>query len=138
MTVQDQPGTQIIQLSVDDTSPHRAAALANAVAAAFIAIHQESADAKLSSAEQQLEQQLKQIASQVTSLTASIDALRAKDPNSPELATFQQQLQTASTRRDYLQTVNSQLITQNLAARDTIIVFQPAVPHFGRTTPTRS
>jgi len=128
VTVQDQPGTQIIQLSVDDTSPHRAAALANAVAAAFIAIHQESADAKLSSAEQQLEQQFKQIASQITSLSASIDALRAQDPKSPELAALQQQLQTASTRRDYLQTVNSQLITQNLAARDTILVFQPAVP----------
>ena len=88
VTVQDQPGTQIIQLSVDDTSPHRAAALANAVAAAFIAIHQESADAKLSSAEQQLEQQLKQIASQVTSLTASIDALRAKIPTVRSLRRF--------------------------------------------------
>jgi capsular exopolysaccharide synthesis family protein len=128
VTVQDQPGTQIIQLSVDDSSPNRAATLANAVAAAFIAIHQESADAKLSSAEQQLEEQLKQIASQITSLTASIDALQKQDPKSPELAALQQQLQTASARRDYLQTVNSQLITQNLAARDTIVVFQPAVP----------
>jgi non-specific protein-tyrosine kinase len=128
VTVQDQPGTQIIQLSVDDTSPTRAAALANAVAAAFIAIHQESADAKLSSAEQQIEQQLNQIASQITSLSASIDALQAQDPKSPQLAALQQQLQTATARRDYLQTINSQLITQNLATRDTILVFQPAVP----------
>src|SRR5258706_13375744 len=45
--VQDQAGTQIIQLSVDDPSPHRAAQLANAIAAAFIAIRQESEDAKL-------------------------------------------------------------------------------------------
>jgi capsular exopolysaccharide synthesis family protein len=128
VTVQDQPGTQIIQLSVDDTSPNRAAALANAVAAAFIAIHQESADAKLSSAEQQLEQQLQQIGSQITSLSASIDALQAQDPKSPQLAGLQQQLQTATARRDYLQTISSQLITQNLATRDTIVVFQPAVP----------
>src|SRR5262249_60770589 len=125
VTVQDQPGTQIIQLSVDDTSATRAAALANAVAAAFISIHQESADAKLSSAEQQLEQQLKQVASQITSLSAGIDALQAQDPKSPQLAALQQQLQTATARRDYLQTINSQLITQNLATRDTILVFHP-------------
>jgi capsular exopolysaccharide synthesis family protein len=128
VTVQNQAGTQIIQVSVDDTSRHRAAQLANAIAAAFIAIQQESEDARLSSAQQQLDRQLTQIASQIRSLTARVNALQAQDPTNPQLAGLQQQLDAARARRDDLQTVSGQLITQNLGARGNVLVFQPAVP----------
>jgi succinoglycan biosynthesis transport protein ExoP len=128
VTVQDQAGTQIIQLSVDDTNAHRAAQLANAIAVSFVAIQQESEDAKLSQAQQQLNQQITQVSTQVNSLTNKLDALQAEDPTNPQLSILQQQLDAAVARRDYLQTVSGQLITQELAARNNVLVFQPAIP----------
>jgi capsular exopolysaccharide synthesis family protein len=128
MTVQDQAGTQIIQVSVDDTSPKRAAQLANAIAASFIAIQQEAADAKLRSAQQGLNPQITQVSKQINSLTGQINALQARDPTNPQITVLQQQLGGAVARRDYLQTVSGQLIAQDLAARDNVLVFQVAIP----------
>ena len=138
VTVQDQPGTQIIQLSVDDTSPHRAAALANAVAAAFIAIHQESADAKLSSAEQQLEQQLKQIASQITSLPLAL----TRSARRIQIVRSLRRYNSSYRQRPHAVTIYRPSIASSslrtLPRATLSSCFSPPFPHFGRTTPTRS
>jgi len=123
-----QTNTQVIQIQVDDTNPARAAALANAVAASFIAVQQQSSQAEFNEAAQQLNQELAQVTAQINALTDQIDTLRANAPSSSQLQTLQQQLDAALAHRTTLQTVNTQLVAQNLAASNDIRVFQPAVP----------
>jgi succinoglycan biosynthesis transport protein ExoP len=128
MQVSAQTDTQVIQLEVDDTNPARAAALANAIATAFIAVQQQSAQAEFTDAAQQLNQELTQVTAQINGLASQIDTLQASDPSSPQVQVLQQQLDNALTHRTTLQTVNAQLIVQNLAANNNIRIFQPAVP----------
>ncbi|MGH2516151.1 MAG: polysaccharide biosynthesis tyrosine autokinase, partial [Ktedonobacterales bacterium] len=123
-----QSGTQVIQVQVDDTSPARAAALANAVATAFIQVQQQTAASELANSQQQINQQIAAATTQIDTLTAQINALRASDPASPNLATLQQQLDTALAQRNSLETVLSQLSAQNLSTSNNIRVFQPASP----------
>ena len=128
VSVKNQAGTPIIELDVDDTSAVRAARLANAIAAAFIGMQQDSSSAALARAVQHVNQQLAQVSAQITTLTAQSDALSATDPNSPHLQVLQQQLAAAAARRDALQTVTSQLTSQAVTATSNVSVFQPATP----------
>jgi capsular exopolysaccharide synthesis family protein len=135
--VSPQGQTPVIQVQVDDSSPSRAAALANAVASSFIAIQQQSTQANLARAQQQVQQQMAQVSNQVANLNGQIAALRAANPNNPnppQLQTLQQQLTSALTQLTTLQTVSTQLSVQSLASGDSMRVFQQAVPP---TTPER-
>jgi Mrp family chromosome partitioning ATPase/capsular polysaccharide biosynthesis protein len=128
VSVKDQAGTQIIELNVDDTSSIRAARLANAVAAAFIGTQQESSAATLARAQQQVDQQLAQVSAQITTLTAQLNALGTQDPTNQQFQALQQQRTAALAHQDALQTVSSQLATQQITAANSVSVFQPATP----------
>lgn len=124
--VSDEPGTQIIQIQVEDTSPTRAARLANGIASAFITVQQQAADATYINAQQELAQKLSQATDQITSLSNQIAVLQSKDPSDPQIQSLQHQLDGALTSRDSLQALHSQLAGQHLVAIDSVRVFQPA------------
>jgi Mrp family chromosome partitioning ATPase/capsular polysaccharide biosynthesis protein len=128
VSVKDQAGTQIIELHVDDTSSIRAARLANAVAVAFIGVQQESSAATLARAQQQVDQQLAQVSAQITTLTAQLNALGTQDPTNQQFQALQQQRTAALAHQEALQTVSSQLATQQITAANSVSVFQPATP----------
>lgn len=129
--VSDEPGTQIIQIQVQDTSPTRAAKLANGIAGAFITVQQEAADATYINAQQELTQKIAQTTDEINSLSSQIAVLQAKDPTDPQIQTLQHQLDGALSNRDSLQALHSQLAGQHLVEVDSVRVFQPA------TTPTQ-
>lgn len=118
---------QVIQIQVTDASPGRAAALANAVAAAFIASQQQSAQADMAANEQELTRQLNQADARVNALTQQIASVRAIDPLSGQLQPLQQQLDDALAQRDAIQTTGSQLAAQAAAAANGIHIVQPAL-----------
>lgn len=127
LNVSDQAGTQIIQIQVEDTSPTRAALLANTVASAFISVQQDAADTTYLSAEQELMQKLSQASGLISSLSTQIAALQAKDPTDPQIQSLQHQLDAALSNRDSLQSLHSQLASQHLQSVDSVRVFQPAI-----------
>ncbi len=126
-TLVSNPGvsTQIIEIQVDDPSPARAAALANAIGSAFIQVQQQTATAEFAAAEQQLTQQLDSETAQIASLTAQIAALPA---TSPELPGLRAQLQTAQTQHDTTEQALSQLQAQALVDSSDVRVFASATP----------
>lgn len=128
LQISDQPGTQIVVIRVDDTSPTRASAIANAVADAFVAVQQDSADAAYLSSQQQIAQQLAQASQQVSTLSDQIAALQSKDPSDPQIQALQVQLEGAVQNRNALQTLNAQLAAEHISAGGSVRVFQEATP----------
>lgn len=122
------PETQLIQIQVSDTSPAQAAQLADAVAAAFIALQQQNAQGDFDRQQQQLDQELAQTTSQIDKLTGQIASLKSQNPSSPDLQALQQQLDTAQAHRSAQQSASANLVTQQLAAINAVRVFQPAIP----------
>jgi succinoglycan biosynthesis transport protein ExoP len=122
------PQTQMIQIQINDTSPTRAAQLADAVAAAFIALQQQTAQEDFDRKQQQLDQDLAQTTSQIDKLTSQIASLKSQNASSPDLQALQQQLDTALAHRSAQQSASADLVTQELAAINAVRVFQPAVP----------
>ena len=123
-----QTGTQIIQIQVDDTSPVRAANLANAVAQAFIIVQQNSTLSEFNAASQLLDQELAQVTSQIDSLTNQINTLQASNPSDPTIPQLKQQLNSAEERRSSLQTADNQLTLQDITSSNDIRIFQSATP----------
>jgi non-specific protein-tyrosine kinase len=121
------PETQLIQIQVNDTSPSRAAQLADAVAAAFIALQQQTAQDDFDRKQQQLNQELAQTQSQIDKLTSQIASLKPQNSSSPDLLALQQQLDTALAQRSAQQSATAGLVTQELAAINVVRVFQPAI-----------
>lgn len=121
-------GTPVLQIQVDDQNPARAAALANDIASAFIAVEQESDQAVLTRAQQQVEQELKQVTAEINGLTATIDDLRSRNAADPQLQPLQQQLDVALATRSTEQDAGAQLFAQYLNTSNSLRVFQPAVP----------
>lgn len=120
--------TQLVQLQVDDTSPTRAAALANAIGEAFITIQLQTAQAEYNAAQQQLNSEVADVSKQISQLSNQMSSFRPQDPSNPNFATLQQQLNVALAHRSTLQTVAAQLTTQDLLAANNIRVFQSATP----------
>lgn len=126
--ITDQAGTQIIELDVDDTSPVRAAQLANAIANTFITLQQQTMAATLAQQQQQADQQLAQVSATVNALTAQISTIRAQNTSDPRLPGLQQQLSVAQARQNTLQNESDQLAAQAITATNPIRVFQAATP----------
>src|SRR5579859_1946579 len=118
---------QTIQIMADDANPQRAAQTANAVAAAFIAVLQQTTVTELDAASRQLNQQLMQVSGQITTLNQQITTLRTNNPNDPQISILQQNLSLAESQRNTLQLLSNQLALQYLA-NNSVRVFQPATP----------
>src|SRR5215813_4032789 len=105
-------GTSLIQLQVDDTSPTRAAALADAIATTFISMRQASAQTAFQNAQQELGRQIEDMQSQENSISDQISGLQTADPSSPRLPTLRQQLSALVARQIAQENVSSQLTQQ--------------------------
>lgn len=126
ITIADEPGTQLIVISEEDTSAARAALFANTVATAFVSVQQDQANASYIAAQQQIAQQLAQATQQVTTLSNQIAALQAKNPNDSKIQALQTQLAGAQQNRDALQNQSAQLAAQHVSSSNTVRVFQNA------------
>jgi uncharacterized protein involved in exopolysaccharide biosynthesis len=123
-----EPGTSVIQLQVDDSSPTRAASLADAISTAFISIRRASAQKAFQDAQQQLAGQIDDMRSQESALNDAIARLQATNPSSPQLPTLRQQLAALTVSRSTEESVLAQLTQQYVVTTNNIRVFQPAVP----------
>lgn len=121
-------GTQLIELQVDDGSPTRAAALANAIATAFIAVQDQTATTQYAAAEEQLNGEISAANSQIDKLTSQLNALRDADAPSSQINSVQAQLNALTAQRSTLQTVSAQLKTQDIVAGNNVRIFQEALP----------
>ena len=123
----------IIQVQVDDQSPTRAAALANAVAQALIDLIQEAKQAQLKKAQLTVEQEIGQVSSQIAEINHQLVSSGAKAPSgspsaSADTQSLHQQLGAAQARLTQLQNVDAQLSAAGLVAGSSIRIFQPALP----------
>ena len=119
-------GTELITIQVDDPSPSRSAALANAVAISFITVQGQAAQKQIAASEQKTAAQLATVQQQIAQLEAQIDALRTTDPYSANLNQLQQQLIAAQAQQTALQNTLAQLTAQVNAAGSSIYVAQTA------------
>ncbi len=126
VSVKNQAGSQILEVSVDDTNPDRAAGLANAIVASFIAVQHDSMMAEYQHLQEQFGPQERNLTAEIATLDKQISALQSANPQDPRLASLEQQLtsDTAELSGLYAETAN----LQSLATSNDIRVFQPAIP----------
>lgn len=126
ISASSQSGTQLITIQVDDPSPARATALANATAATFIAVQQRTAQKQLTDKESQTSASLAHIQQQIGSLTAQINSIRTANPNDNRLGRLEQQLSAAQAQQSALQSTLAQLSLDATTAGTNIYVVQTA------------
>jgi Mrp family chromosome partitioning ATPase len=122
--------TQLFEIDVVDTSPTRAADLANDVAGTLINQQSQAAQLQNTNAQKQIQQNLDQTSQQIYDVTTKISALQAKGGNQGQIALLQAQLSGYQQHYSQWQSALAQLeLTQAQAqSGDNLLVAQPAQP----------
>lgn len=124
----------ILQISVLDPSPARAASLANDVAAAVIAQQKQSLDQQNALALKPLQDQVNTIEQDIENTTATLANLSSSPSNAQEQARLQAHLSDLKTQKSTLEANISQIRVEQALKGFTMQVAQPARPDF---TPVR-
>jgi len=101
--------TQLIRVSVSDTNPERAAAIANAIASQFVAHTQARSADLISPYRTTLDQQISQVSTDIKAAQSRIQQLEAKGTD------------TTADEKDELQQLNAQLDQLQASYRDLIV-----------------
>jgi Mrp family chromosome partitioning ATPase len=122
--------TQLFEIDVVDTSPTRAADLANDVAGTLTKQQSQAAQLQNTNAQKQIQQNLDQTSQQINDVTTKISALQAKAGNQGQIALLQAQLSGYQQHYSQWQSALAQLeLTQAQAqSGDILLVAQPAQP----------
>jgi capsular exopolysaccharide synthesis family protein len=135
INVQQIRDTQLIQVSVEDADPGRAAAIANAVAGSLIERVQTSQRSRYEEAQREVDEQIAGLEQSIEdtqiAITSMGDPLDPQNANMPEFARMEQTRLQAELARDqtlYVILLNSAEDLRLAAARyeDNITVFSPA------------
>jgi len=128
VSVQPVRDTTLIQLSVEDTDPARAVALANEIPKVFARYNENVQLSRYRDSKQNLETQLKRLEADLTRIQTQLDAVKAADNADPA------QVLPLETQLTSLQTSYASLLRQYEEVRlaeagsvDTIVVSEPAL-----------
>jgi len=120
--------TQLFEIDVVDSSPTRAASLANDVATTLIKYVQQMIQQNNAQARQQIQQNIGLTSQQINDTTAKISALQAKGGNQREIALLQAQLSGLQQHYSQWQTALAQLELAQAQSGNPLQVVQPAQP----------
>ncbi len=123
-------GTQLVEIEVRDTSPERAASLANDIAAALIQQQLAALKQNNTSAQAQVQQELTRTRTQIAETIAQLNALAASDQTNKAL--LQAQLIAQEQHYSEWQSTLAQLGMQNT---NTLRIVEPAVPEYTALSP---
>jgi len=120
--------TQLFEIDVVDTSPTRAANLANDVAATLIKQQSQAIQQDNAQAQQQIQQNLDQTSQQIDDTTTKISALHANGGKQGQIALLQAQLSGLQQHYSQWQTALAQLELSQAQNANPLRVTQPAQP----------
>ncbi len=136
VTATETPNTQLFHIDVLDSSPTRAAALANDVASTLINQQlQVDRQEKLQS-QQQIQQSIYQTQQQITTTTSQIAALKTKDGNSSQISDLEAQLNTLQQHESQWQSLLAQLELAQAQSGDFLRIAQYAEPAISPARPS--
>ena len=121
--------TQLLVLSVEDTDPARAAALANLIPTVFIELNQAMQESRYASSKDNVSAQLETLSQQITDTQAQIDALGTPQTAEERAEMDQLESQLAGYRQSYagvLQTFEAIRLAEAQSI-STLVVAEPAL-----------
>lgn len=133
ISVSAREGTSLFEIKVFDTSPERAASLANDLAAALIEQQQAALKQSNSRAQMQIQQELTKALKQIDDILSQISSLPGND--STKSAILQAQLGAQEQRYSQWQDRQSRLNLAQAQSSDFLQVVQPAQPDYAAVHP---
>ena len=120
--------TQLFEIDVLDTSPTRAAALANDIARTLIKQQAQASQQQNIQSQQQIQQDLNHTQQQIESVSGQITALRARNGNSAEISALQVELSSLQQHYTQWQSLLAQLELNQAQSGDFLLIAQNAQP----------
>jgi len=129
------PNTQLFEIDVLDSSPARAAALANDIANTLIKQQTRQAQQHNIQSQQNIQQDLAQTQHQITTITNQIATLRTKKGSDAQISTLKSQLAGLQQHYTQWQALLAQLELTEAQSGSFLGIAQPAHPASGPTRP---
>ncbi len=129
--------TQLFEITVQDSSPTRAAGLANDIATTLIKQQIQVVQQDNSQAQQQIQQDLDTTRQQIDETSKKIVALQGKGDDHGQLSILQSQLSDLQKHYSQWQTVLAQLALTQAESGNFLRVAQPAQPAFDPVRPNK-
>ncbi len=129
--------TQLFEITVQDSSPTRAASLANAIATTLIKQQIQVVQQDNSQSQQQIQQDLDATRQQIDDTSKKIVALQGKGNDHGQLSILQSQLSDLQKHYSQWQTVLAQLALTQAQSGNFLRVAQPAQPAFDPVRPNK-
>lgn len=135
VTATPRPNTQLFEITVQDNSPARAAALANDIATACIAQQALLAHQMNDQSQRRIQQGLDSTHRQIESITDQLASLQQQRGKEVAIASLQAQLNVLQQRYDQWQTVLAQLELIEAQNNNFLVIAQAAQPSTGPIQP---
>ena len=128
-------GTQLFEIDVLDSSPSRAAALANDIAITLINKQDQVAQQENIQSQQQIQQDLQQTQRQIDTITGQLTTLQAHKGSSVQISVLQAQLSALQQHYSQWQSLLAQLELTQVQNSNFLRVVQPAQPTVSPVSP---